>query len=429
METNLLPADTYIVVNKTLLNNNDRLILSLLYQPIIGSIATSLYFTLWSYLDKREIVSTEWTHHHLMANMRIDLMTIYQAREKLEGIGLIKTYFKKDKVNNYIYELYSPISPFDFFSNPILNTSLYNNIGKLEYEKTVAYFEIPKIKINDYVNITKSFSSVFDSIDQNSLEILSNDIKIHSYRQLDIISSIDLDEILSNVPEEILNHRSVNNDIKDLIYKLSFIYQLNNDISIELIKNSVNDKKMIDKEILKTNCHNYFKFEHNGKLPTIAYKQQPEYLRKKDVNLTKRAKMIYTFETTSPHDFLLGKSDYNNLTKNDKEILAYLLIDLNLNPGIVNVLIDYVLRINNNKLIKSFVEVIAMQWKRCKVETVEDAMKLAEEEYKKASLKKNSKIKEKIIEDVPDWLNKEINSEELDENSKKEIEELLKEYR
>ena len=44
----ILPIDSYIVVNKSLLNDNDRLILTMLYQPIVGSIAISLYFTLWA---------------------------------------------------------------------------------------------------------------------------------------------------------------------------------------------------------------------------------------------------------------------------------------------------------------------------------------------------------------------------------------------
>ena len=91
MKINVLPADIYIVVNKTIFNNNDRRILTMLYQPLIGSSAVNLYFTLWSFLDKNEIKSEEFTHHHLMVNMGLKLEYIIEAREKLEGIGLLKT--------------------------------------------------------------------------------------------------------------------------------------------------------------------------------------------------------------------------------------------------------------------------------------------------------------------------------------------------
>ena len=129
LKERVLPADTFMVVNKTILNDNDRKLLVMLYQPIVGSVAISLYFSLWSYLDKMEFMSQEWTHHHLMTNMRMSLEDIIQSRERLEGIGLLKIYVKKDKVNNFVYEMYSPLSAYDFFLNPILSVSLYNNIG------------------------------------------------------------------------------------------------------------------------------------------------------------------------------------------------------------------------------------------------------------------------------------------------------------
>ena len=125
-----LAADTFIVTNKTVISNSDFSILLNLYQPLVGNEAISLYYTLWSYLDKSELISNEWTHHHLLKNMQITINEIDDARVKLEAIGLLKTYLKKGNVNNYIYELYSPISASEFINNPILSSALYNAIGK-----------------------------------------------------------------------------------------------------------------------------------------------------------------------------------------------------------------------------------------------------------------------------------------------------------
>ena len=93
-EINILPADTFIVVNRTILNESDRKIISMLYQPIIGSLAVSLYYTLWSDLDKTEILSKEYTHHHLMTSLRIKMDSIITARKKLEATGLLKSFVK-----------------------------------------------------------------------------------------------------------------------------------------------------------------------------------------------------------------------------------------------------------------------------------------------------------------------------------------------
>ena len=75
-KVNLLPADTYIVKNCTVLDNENRNILLKLYQPIIGSVAINLYLTLWSDLDTSQIISTEYTHHSLMTNTRLKLEDI-----------------------------------------------------------------------------------------------------------------------------------------------------------------------------------------------------------------------------------------------------------------------------------------------------------------------------------------------------------------
>ena len=117
----VLPADSYIVVNKTIITDIDKQILIDLYQPIIGNKAVSLYLTLFNDLEKSSFVSGEFTHHHLLSVMQMSLKDIVMAREKLEGIGLLKTYFKKGSVSNYVYLIYGTLSANEFFNHPILN--------------------------------------------------------------------------------------------------------------------------------------------------------------------------------------------------------------------------------------------------------------------------------------------------------------------
>ena len=56
----LLPADSYVVINKTILHDEDRKILTNLYLPVIGTDAIMLYFSLWSDLDNSEIISNDY---------------------------------------------------------------------------------------------------------------------------------------------------------------------------------------------------------------------------------------------------------------------------------------------------------------------------------------------------------------------------------
>ena len=422
MKQSLMPADTYIVINRTILNDHDRKLLVMLYQPIIGSVAINLYFTLWSYLDKTEIMSSSWSHHHIINSMGVTLREFITAREKLEGIGLLRSYVKNGTVNNYVYEMYSPLSANEFFNNPLLNTVLYTNIGNDEYKKVKEYFKVPRINLSNYEDITLKFNEVYEST--NLINVTSTDIKRKNFQKLDVISSLDLDNIFSSIPEEMINIKSITRDTKDLIIKLGFIYDLNDEEMSNIIRNSINEKHNIDKELLRSNSRSYYRFEHGGKLPSIVYRNQPEYLRKPVGDTSIRAKIIYQFETTSPYDFLSSKYEGAKPTKTDLALLEYLLIDLNLNPGVVNVLVDYVLKINNNKLTRAFVDTIAGQWKRNKIETVEDAMNLASKEQKG----RKTKTVTKKMEEKPTWFDEDIKAT-TDSKKQKELEDLLKEFR
>ena len=79
----LLPADVYTVINKTILTEYDRRNIINLYEPIVGSLPISLYLTLWSDLDKREIISKTFNHHHLMTLLKTRLDDIKDARKAL----------------------------------------------------------------------------------------------------------------------------------------------------------------------------------------------------------------------------------------------------------------------------------------------------------------------------------------------------------
>ena len=134
MNDSLLPADIYIVINKSIITDQDKSIINKLYLPIIGPMPVILYNTLLNDLDKKELISDTFNHAHLLRTLHITGEELAHARNSLEAIGLLKTYQKKDNVNNYIYELYSPVSSHEFFSHPIFNIVLYNNVGKNEYE-------------------------------------------------------------------------------------------------------------------------------------------------------------------------------------------------------------------------------------------------------------------------------------------------------
>ena len=425
----ILPADTYIVINKTILTDKDQKILSLLYKPIIGYQAISLYETLKNDLDNREFSSIELNHHHLMSIMQLSLTEILQAREKLEAIGLLKTYIKEGTTNNYVYSLYSPLSSEEIFNHPILNVVLYSNLGKEEYNKLLNIFKVPKISLSEYDEITSSFDQVFTSVEKKSFDL---NIELNKYNSNDINISkgIDFDELISSISKNEYNSKTFDKNNKQLINNLAFSYNLKTYELSGLVRDSLNEKGFIDKEKLRKSARNYYQFEHDNNLPTLLYKRQPEYLKKPEGDNSKWAKMVYTFENLTPYEFLKAKYKGAEPTDRDKKLIESLMNDQLLSPGVVNVIIAYTLKTNDEKLTKAYVETIAGQLKRLNVETVEEAMRVTEKEHKKLNKLTNKNTTPKKTtktEQLPNWFEntpKETNatSEEINE-----MEDILKE--
>ena len=424
------PADTYTVVNKSIINDEDRIILTMLYQPIIGPLPIMLYFSLWSDLDKMEIMSTEYTHHHLITNMQISLKEIIEARQKLEAIGLLKTFVKEDVINNYIYQLYSPIKANDFFNHPILNVVLYNNLGKKEYEKLKNYFRTPRIITTSYTDITASFTDIFHSVPLTSIDLLNDDIRKKNIQNLNIDTNFDFTFLAESLPNTIDKNKFFTKDVKELIVQLSYLYDLDVIKMQDILSVCINERGTINKEELRKTCRNYYQVDNHGLLPSLVYNTQPEYLKKPIGDNSKKAKMLYTFENVSPYELLKSKNNNAEPTKRDLILAEDLIINYGLKPAVTNVLIDYILKTNNNKLIRNLAETIAGQWQRLKIETAEEAMNVAEKEHKK--YRKNTNISPKKVireEKIPEWFDKKITKQESTKEEIEQMQELLKEYR
>ena len=360
-----------------------------------------------------------------MTTMQLKLEDIVIAREKLEAIGLLKTYMKKDNINQYVYLIYSPLDANDFFNHPILNIVLYNNLGKREYDKILQYFKTPKVILKDYKDITASFDEVFTPVRGTIMETY-DDITKRDSNNILINSGIDFNLIISSIPEKQVSDKCFNNEIKELINNLSYIYNLSSLDMQGIVRNCINERGLIDKTLLRKTCRDYYKFENAGNLPTLIYNKQPDFLKKPTGDNSKWAKMVYTFENITPYQLLKAKYKGGEPTDRDKRLIENLLLDQKLNPGVVNVLISYALKTNNEQLKKSYIETIAGQWKRAGIETVEEAMEITEKEHKK--LKKIIKpkvkdIKKDNVKNLPIWFKE---KQDVDKMSDEDVEELDK---
>jgi replication initiation and membrane attachment protein len=449
----LIPIDRYLVTSNGLLHEYDRKVLTFLYQPLIGSTCLSLYMTLWAELEENRLWSESSTHHLLMNLLSVNLKEIYEARLNLEGIGLIKTYVKSDDSGrSFIYELHPPLNPEQFFLDGMLNIYLYRKIGKNHFSRLKRFFSDKQKPLEeDYVEVTRAFQDVFASATPGSLQYMqehSEELEAEPAQEFigrngQNTSSFDFEMLMAGLNESLVPQKSLTKKVKEVISNLAFLYGISPIEMKNFILGAINEKDEIDIEDLRKGARDWYQFENYDQLPSLINRTQPAVHQ---VQLTEpktqEEKLIRYYETTPPIVIFKELSGGVEPSVSNLKILEEVMIKYKLPPGVVNVLIEVVLRKTDMKFTKNFVESIASHWARLKIKTVKEAMEAAikEERSFKDSKKTGKSTKQKPIrtEVLPDWFDdkgKESVKEPDKENNtelearKRAIEEKLKAFR
>ncbi|TLS39155.1 replication initiation and membrane attachment family protein [Pseudalkalibacillus caeni] len=457
----LLPVDRLQVRSRGLLHEYDRKVLTMLYQPLVGAVAYSLYMTMWSIMEERSLSSETSTHHQLMNMMQMGLKQIYEERKKLEGIGLLNTYVKKEEDNKvFLYELQSPLTPERFFNDGVLNVYLYNRLGKTKFHSIKSYFEIPSVNVDGFEAVTSSFNEVFTSLHPSEMVPERNSETEDILQQTDNKSYIgrneskgveftqrtdfDFDLMLQDLSDFIVPKQLLTQSVKETILKLAFVYKIEPLEMSRIVQQAYIHHEVIDGEMLRKEVSKWYTFEHGKELPSLSYRKQPVTLQEfhQKVPVTEEEKTIKAFEILSPYEVLEKVSGGGRPASADLKLVEGILFEQKLNPGVVNVLIDYVMTTNDMKLVKSYVEKIASHWARKKVSTVKEAIALARSEHKKYQEWHSSKDKGKprkstgsVRQDkLPKWMNnKKDQTEKISEDEwnakQKQLEAMLSKYK
>lgn len=456
----LVPVDRYIVYANGLLHDYDRKVLTFLYQPLIGSVCFSLYMTLWAELEENRLWSESSSHHILMNLLGINLNDIYEARLKLEGIGLLKTFVKEeDDIRSFIYELQPPLTPEQFFLDGMLNIYLYRKIGKNHFSRLKRFFSDHKNQVeNEYHDVTKAFQDVYSSATPKSIQYMqdvasdlkADDDKIFIGRNEQDAIQIDLNHfdfalLTAGLNESLVPKKALTKKVKDVISNLAFLYTIDAIQMKNIIFSAIDENNEINIEELRKAARDWYQFEHQDQLPSLIERIQPvSYQSQKVEPKTKEEKLIYYLETTSPLQVLKDVSGGAEPSQADIQIIEDVMFKQKLMPGVINVLIQFVMLRTDMKLTKSYVEKIAGHWTRKQIKTVKEAMELAKNEHRTyldwSSGKKSGRTANKKpirTEILPDWFDEEPQKatnlpqkENEDAAAKKrEIEEILKEFR
>ena len=306
------------------LSIDDLNVLSLLYMPIIGNRAYTLYMTFYSALNRssntRVVKLSDITD---LFGITVNALTI--ERKKLEAIGLLNTYYKE---NEYVYLLKAPLSARSFFKDGVLAIYLRNRVGEILFDKLVNIFKLESFNKEGYENVTDLFDNVFkDKIDGEIDNIdgyfpdknINSSIKIGDYK-------FDYDLFVSSLKLTIEQKRMLTAEIQTNIEKTAYAYNLN-------------------EEDMQVVYHR--SFDQNGNFSIVKFQREAKLLKKlkEQDTTTKPLNGIEKLKAMTPKEVLrivnpkaLPK-DYAIMDK----VSAYSPFDM----GITNVIVLHVLNKNN----------------------------------------------------------------------------------
>ena len=180
-----------------------------------------------------------------------------------------------------------------------------------------------------------------------------------------------------------------------------------------VVMSAVDEHDMITTEALRKAASDWYQIERGGPLPELVDKVQPMNLREQPNQQSstnaKEDNLIALLEQVSPRKLLQDIGGGAEPSKADLKIIEEIMLDQKLEPGVINVLIYYVMLKTDMKLSKNYTQK-SLPTGPEKVRTVREAMKLAKEENRQylewAEGKKKTSRNKKVIreEKLPDWL-------------------------
>ncbi len=380
----LQPADHFEISIPHFLSAHERQLITLFYQPLTGLEAISLYNTLWAEGEDKSI--TSFNHYHLMNVLNMPIGKVFEARIALEAIGLLRSY-RKDTENGryFIYELIRPLDAQSFFKDPLLSMFLYSKIGESAYRNLKNRY-IKATKLDSYHDVSRTFVDVYKPVHTNvPNELIQNEVEVKNdypfyYQQF------DFNLLLSGLSEHLVPSSAITTEIRNSIAKLAFLYHLTPLDMQKVVILALDENSKISDERLKKAALEYYQLTISKDLPKMLKTFEEEQPVREQKN-TKEQKLIRYYETTSPIDHLRNLNNGKEPTSYIRELVENLFIKHGMNPGVVNVLIDYVMLQTDKKLPKNFVETIADHWNRKNIRTAQEAMEFARLEHDKYNQK------------------------------------------
>ncbi|MGL5522052.1 MAG: DnaD domain protein [Metamycoplasmataceae bacterium] len=250
----------FLLEKRKEINNFDLLLFKKLYLPILGPNSFAIYTYLIDQLNNQLQFNASFNLSELETSLSITLDDFVEARQKLEGLGLIRTFISEE-TGNSILCLLKPLSFEKFLNNKFLKFQLVKRIGSIGLEKLYLLFKNKVNNKDSYIETTKKYSDFFD-INEVSTEIsntgeieidmnISLSQAIEKYPSVLFIKYISKNNASSNERNMITFCSSLGFSDKAINELIKYSFTKNNRLVINFIKKIAQD--FYEKDIISFN--------------------------------------------------------------------------------------------------------------------------------------------------------------------------------
>lgn len=429
------PKDQLMIQLSQPITEADTYLISTLYKPLMSGQAVSLYLSLKSVLYYSPKASSEILVSRLLSENNIGIEAFFNARSQLEALGLLDLYQHKHQQHQYIYQVHPPLSASEFFSDPILRTLLYQQIGESHYDMLKHTLLQGHEISTQFRNITKSFLDVYHYNGQ----VVSQE-PIHSPKQstvkeqVEAESGFDWQFFKQGLSQHFVKVQSITSEIRQLIAIYHVTYGIDEQQMQQIILETADvETGNVDAATLERNLNR--KIQQLNRSNQLTQKSQAvtqatESDGPTDEALAKQGFSPETIESIqvayaySPLDYLesIKQQRHGFVTSSEKWTIKELVSQSRLTAPVINILLSYILIIKDNPTLeKNYALKIANDWAQKGIRTPEEAMKLIYDLYRQQnSLNKPRTNKSRSSykgtsakrESLPDWVSNPIAEEE-----------------
>ncbi|TFB24994.1 hypothetical protein E3U55_00975 [Filobacillus milosensis] len=414
----LLPNDRMKIFKEKPFFEDAETVLTLLYQPLISIKGVAVFQALWKESNFQQS-QTSISHHQMMNMLNMTLDEFYDARKKLEAIGLLHSYKEEGTYRTLYYVLQRPFSVNRFFEDPMLSVLLEHHVGRdvyLRLKKRLV--NVPSLPTN-IQSVTHSFDDVFTTIHPNHM--VDNQL-IEEEESISIQTQLPLEWLHKMLTQQKIHAQKVLTQANiEYIEKIIKVYDVD---FLELEKAliwAINEDQQFDRKEFQDMCKDIF-YKKHGSVPPRLYSKasqdeqptnkQSETNQNTEQPKSKEGQLIQHFNNITHRELLEDFSSSGRASMKEVDMITNMMEEHGLTQPVMNVLVDYVLKRNGNKLSKNYLETIAAHWSREDIQSAKDAMQIAKREHHmyetwKQKKSQNQRKQQRSKEVLPKWFEEE----------------------